>query len=133
MNPKLGTGIYFNGQQMSTGNDDQGKVLFNFADASTLSINGQIDGTILAPYAVFTSTSQVGGTVIAASISKTGEMENIEFDGALPQIDIYPEGTGSTQSVVPEPGTLWLLTSGLLVVMFLIGRDLRRRRRKNSA
>jgi choice-of-anchor A domain-containing protein len=109
----LGTGIYVNGQQEGDGNNDDADILFNFADASAVSIDGQLDGAVLAPFAIFTSDSQVGGTIIAAQIGQTGEVHNLEFEGALP-----------AQDEAPEPGTLSLMGIGLL---FIGGLFLRRR------
>jgi len=112
-NVTLGAGIYVNGQQEGDGNNDDADILFNFADASTVSIDGQLDGAVLAPFAIFTSGSQVGGTIIAAQIGQTGEVHNLEFEGTLP-----------AQDEVPEPGTLSLMGIGLL---FMGGLFLRRR------
>ncbi len=112
-NVTLGAGIYVNGQQEGDGNNDDADILFNFADASTVSIDGQLDGAVLAPFAIFTSDSQVGGTIIAAQIGQTGEVHNLEFEGTLP-----------AQDEIPEPGTLSLMGIGLL---FMGGLSLRRR------
>jgi len=102
----LGTGIYFNGQQEGDNNNDSGDILFNFAGASAVNIDGQLDGAVLAPFAVFTGDSQVGGNIIAAQIGETGEIHNIEFAGTLP----------SPPSETPEPGTILLLGTGLLLM-----------------
>ncbi len=45
----LATGIYLNGQQESDQNNDGGAILFNFSDATSVRIAGQLDGSILAP------------------------------------------------------------------------------------
>jgi choice-of-anchor A domain-containing protein len=105
-NVTLGTGIYFNGQQESDSNNDQGMILFNFPDASTVTIDGQFDGALLAPFATLTGDSQMGGNFIAAAIGQTGEVHNEEFEGILP----------STPSLAPEPGTLTLMGSGILFI-----------------
>ena len=117
-NVTLGAGIYFNGKQESDSNDDEGMILFNFPDASTVSIDGQFDGALLAPFATLTGNSEMGGTFIAAAIGETGEVHYDAFEGTLP----------STPSPTPEPGTLVLMGSGLL---FMAGRIavLGRRRR----
>jgi choice-of-anchor A domain-containing protein len=75
-NVTLGTGIYFNGQQESDSNNDSGMILFNFPDASTVAIDGQLDGAVLAPFATLTGNSQMGGNFIAAAIGQTGEVHN---------------------------------------------------------
>lgn len=101
-NVTLGAGIYFNGVQESDSNDDGNKILFNFADAVTVSIDGQFDGTLLAPFAILTGDSQMGGTFIAAQVGETGEVHYGGFDGTLPN------------TVTPEPGTFGLMAIGLL-------------------
>ncbi len=106
----LGGGIYVNGQEEGDNNNDDGDILFNFPDASTVSIEGQLDGAVLAPFAIYTSDSQVGGTILAAAIGQTGEVHNLEFEGAL------PEGGA------PEPKTLVLMGTGLLFVAGLVRR-----------
>lgn len=121
-NVTLGTGIYVNGQQEGDGNNDNGDILFNFADATSVDIDGQLDGAVLAPFAVFTSGSQVGGNIIAAAIDETGEDHSIEFTGTLPSPP-SPNLTTSS-SLAPEPGTMLLLGTGLLL---LAGLVLRRR------
>lgn len=128
ISPVLGTAIYFNGQEESITNDDQGNILFNFADATSLNIDKQMDGTILVPFAVFTSNSQIGGTVIAVSIDNTGEMENLEFGGTLPPGDGYQSGV-SSDAVVPEPATIWLTGTGVLMLALIVGITRYRQRR----
>lgn len=115
--PTLGTGIYFNGQQESDSNNDGGDILFNFASATSVTIDGQYDAALLAPFAVLTGGSQMGGTFIAAAIGDTGEVHNLEFEGTLPT---DPGTTAST----PEPSTLALLGTGVLSLAAAIRRKL---------
>jgi choice-of-anchor A domain-containing protein len=118
-NVTLGTGIYFNGQQESDSNNDSGMILFNFPDASTVAIDGQLDGAVLAPFATLTGNSQMGGNFIAAAIGQTGEVHYDAFEGTLP----------STPSPTPEPGSLTLMGSGLL---FMTGWLARKRLSKRA-
>jgi len=111
-NVTLGAGIYLNGQQESDSNNDESKILFNFANATSVAIDGQLDGAVLAPFAVLTSNSQMGGNFIAAAIGLTGEDHNDEFAGTLP--------TFSQPDLAPEPGTLLLMGSGLLMLIGLL-------------
>ncbi len=113
-NVTLGTGIYLNGNQESDQNNDNGNILFNFSTASNVTINGQLDGSILAPFALLSGGSQMGGTFIAAQIGQTGEVHNLEFTGTDP----LPPPTAAT----PEPATLSLLGTGMLSMAALLKR-----------
>ena len=99
----LNTGIYYDGVQ-ETDADSSG-ILFNFANASAVTIDGQLDGSILAPYAYLTGTSQMGGTMIAASVGQTGEVHYDAFTGNV------------ALTATPEPASLALLGLGLLMIM----------------
>lgn len=112
----VGTGIYHNGVQVSGDSGANSAILFNFADALTVSVNGQFNASVLAPYALLTGGSQMGGTFIAAQIGQTGEVHNVEFTGTI------PGGVAPT----PEPNTLALLGTGALSIAGVI-----RRRKKN--
>ena len=59
-------------------------LLFNFATATSVTIDGQIDTTVLGPNAYLSGGSQMGGGFIAASIGSTGEVRCDPFTGALP-------------------------------------------------
>lgn len=111
-NVKLGAGLYYNENQTSGDSSADANILFNFPDAQTVAIDGQFDASILAPFAVLTGNSQMGGTFIAAQIGQTGEVHNIEFTGTLP----------STTSPVPEPRSLALMGTGILSLAGLIRR-----------
>jgi choice-of-anchor A domain-containing protein len=74
--------IYFQGSTVTDTN--AGSILFNFPSATSVTINGQFDGTLLAPYASLTGGSQMGGTFIAASIGATGEVHYDVFKNTLP-------------------------------------------------
>jgi len=99
----LNTGIYYNGVQETDANAS--KILFNFANAQAVTIDGQLDGSILAPYAYLTGTSQMGGTMIAASVGPTGEVHYDAFTGNVGLV------------ATPEPASLALLGMGLLMIM----------------
>jgi len=108
----LGAGIYVNGVQESDTNDDDNMILFNFGQATSVTIDGQLDGAVLAPFAILSGNSQMGGTFIAAAIGQTGEIHNDEFDGTLP----------TTTAATPEPGSLALLGTGVLSAVGMIPR-----------
>jgi hypothetical protein len=105
--------VLFDGTQESDSNNDDGDILFNFASATSLTIDQQVDAAVLAPDAALTDNAgQIGGTIMAASIAVDGgEVHNLEFTGTLPSV-----------TVTPEPGTLLLLGTGMLFVVWLAGR-----------
>ncbi len=110
----LGTGLYYNENQNSGDSSAGNDILFNFSDATSVTINGQFNASILAPFAILSGSSQMGGTFIAAQIGQTGEVHNDEFTGILPQ---------SPSAVTPEPTGLALFGTGALM---LIGAAKRR-------
>jgi choice-of-anchor A domain-containing protein len=94
-------------------------ILFNFPTATTLSFSNVFTSSILAPFADFTSGSNVSGTIIVGQLGTTAETHNDYFDGTgIPAI---------TATSTPEPMTFLLLGGGL----FAIG-GLKKRLRKSS-
>jgi len=115
----LGTGIYYNDQQNSGDSSANSNILFNFADAQSVVLNGQFTASALAPFAVLSGNSQIAGTFIAAAIGQTGEVHNQEFTGNLPPIP---------SAAAPEPASLALMGTGITAFAGL----LRRRRTKKA-
>jgi choice-of-anchor A domain-containing protein len=74
--------ILFQGSTVTDAN--AGNILFNFPNANAVTINAQFDGVFLAPNASLSSTNQMGGILIAASIATTGETHYDPFVGTLP-------------------------------------------------
>ena len=105
--PTLGAAIYYNGVQHSGDDAADEDILFNFATASTLTLDQGFSASVLAPFAILTNTGQIGGNFIAAQINSSGEVHNVEFNGTLP-------GDPGTLTATPEPGTLVLLGTGVL-------------------
>ncbi len=114
--PVLNNAILVNGTQEGDSNDDNNLILFNFENASSVTINGQFDAALLAPNAVLSSTddAQMGGNFIVGSVGQTGEVHNDEFQGTIPLF--------SSSSAAPEPGTFTLMSSGFLFLAALLFR-----------
>ena len=74
-------------------------VIWNFYNATTLNFGSEFGGTVIAPNAAVTNSSPIDGDLIAGSFTGSGELHNYPFLGTL---------------AVPEPGTIALLSVGLL-------------------
>jgi len=103
--------ISLTGNFMGLFDDLRGRVLFNFAEASQVTVSTFVEGSILAPKADFRGTGHVEGTVIGQSVSQAFEL------GYEPFVPTTP---------VPEPQTYAMLLAGLSVLGFL-GRRRQRR------
>ncbi|MEW6599665.1 MAG: choice-of-anchor A family protein [Nitrospirota bacterium] len=96
-----GTGADFSGFGISGYEGKQGNILYNFYGADLLNIqNIGVKGSVLAPYAnVGFNSAHIDGTLIANSLTGTGEFHQYEFDYNVP--------------VVPEPvSSILFLTGG---------------------
>lgn len=114
----LGTGIYYNNQQNSGDSSADSDILFNFADATSVTIDGQFTASALAPFAVLSGNAQMAGTYIAAAIGQTGEVHNQEFTGTLPPVGPI--------AATPEPASLALMGTGITALAGI----LRKRKKK---
>jgi choice-of-anchor A domain-containing protein len=79
-----------------------GNVIWNFVDATSLTLNNQV-GTVLAPKAALTVNSSLTGQVFAAS-----------FQGNNLGVGTPSYYSGATPQAVPEPGTMAVLGLGVL-------------------
>ena len=88
---------------------DKQHVIYNFTDATSLSISGiSVQGTVLAPKATVTfGNGNIEGQLIAGNLNGNGEAHNYLFTGSLP-----------TPVSVPEPSALLLVcAAGGMIVM----------------
>jgi choice-of-anchor A domain-containing protein len=97
----------------------QGNILYNFYDADLLTIhNIAVQGSILAPDAdVIFNSGQINGTLIAGSLTGTGQSNLYLFDH-----DLFDHN--SPVRPVPEPATIILLGAGLAGV-FVVGKKIK--------
>lgn len=99
-------------------------VLFNFFEATTLSMQS-FDGSILAPLATVTFTNgQMNGALMAGAVNsltyQNGEFHNVLFEGLLPT----PPATTTQITPVPEPASLLMFGAAGLILL-LVGAVLR--------
>jgi hypothetical protein len=111
-----GSAIDFKGNEEGNITGTAGDVIWNFFQATTVDLETQIGGQILAPDAAVTNGNQIDGSLVAKSWNGNGELHSNLFTGISP-------------FAVPEPGTWALMTVGIGAV----GASLRLRRGKTSA
>lgn len=92
-------------------------IIYNFLDATTLNINREVYGSVLAAKATVTNTANINGTVIAKIFNQSAE---VHLGTYARSITIVPDDVGT----VPEPATWALLIAGFGVT----GAAMRRRR-----
>jgi len=85
-------------------------IIWNFEDATSLSFEGW-HGTVLAGDASVTNSSAMEGTLYAANFTGNGELHDDPFAGTLP-----------TSAAVPEPASIALFLSGLLLLLLAYRR-----------
>jgi choice-of-anchor A domain-containing protein len=110
------TNMLVDGQQNTPGSSVASRVLFNFyEDRSTLTLGNVFGGSVLAPYATITGTSQYNGTLIAKALDFQGEIHGEgEFMGTAP-------------APVPEPSVMGVVGIGILGLLLRPGISKKRR------
>jgi PEP-CTERM motif len=100
-------------------------VMFNFSTATNVDVSAGLDASVLAPFALLTSSGQIDGNFIAAQIDITGngEAHNVEFTGTVTQPG-SPKDPPPPPSTVPEPGTLLLMGTGAIALLAGVRRRL---------
>jgi choice-of-anchor A domain-containing protein/MYXO-CTERM domain-containing protein len=111
-----GTNVTMQNFGISLSGVDRTHVLFNFAQATTLTYSGiDVTGSILAPYAAVSGSGVIHGSLIAASYSGQGQIDAAPFAGAIP----------AAPARIPEPSSLAIYAVGLVA----LAAAARRRRR----
>ena len=112
-----------NGVQESDSNNDNNRILFNFEDASRVTIKSQYDAALLKPHATLSDDAQMGENFIVAAVGQTGEVHHDEYVDAIPEF-IFRDDEPAP-ATTPEPGTLALMGSGILFMAALVHRQKR--------
>jgi choice-of-anchor A domain-containing protein len=96
------------------GTYDETRTLFNFVDATTLTLtNFGMHGSILAPNAAVSGTwGNIDGSLMAASFSGSTQLNWHPFAGSLPVPPEIPRQPNPPVTGVPEPSTWALLLAG---------------------
>jgi choice-of-anchor A domain-containing protein len=117
--------LNFNGGSFNLGSLANNQVLFNFGNAQTLSLqNLAFEGALLAPLATVTFNSgHIDGALIVNTYSDSGQINYVGFNDPLPTYQVAG-GSGGTQVSSPEPGSLALFGTGLLVIGLVFRRRL---------
>jgi len=111
-----GDNLNFNGGSFNLGSLANNQVLFNFGNATTLSLqNLAFEGALLAPLATVNfSSGHIDGALIANNYNGPGQVNYVGFNDPLP---IYTaSGSGGTVVATPEPGSIALFGTGVLVI-----------------
>jgi len=112
---RLQRDIYFQGSTVTDANASN--ILFNFATATSVTLDGQIFATVLAPYASLTGGSQMGGVFIAGNIGSTGQVHYDAFGGKLPDGCSNGSASLSVSCAAVTSGTVGsAFNSGLITV-----------------
>lgn len=119
-NATLAAPIYVNGSPLGLTSSTGEKILLNFPDATNVSLHVDCNASVLAPWAVLTSTAPMRGTFIAAQVGQTGPVQHADFTGILPPGTRGSQGFRSVQA--PEPTSIALLGTGLLGLAGVVRR-----------
>jgi choice-of-anchor A domain-containing protein len=109
-----GDNLNFNGGSFNLGSLADNQVLFNFGNATTLSLeNLAFNGALLAPLATVNfSSGQINGALIADNYMGPGQVNYVGFNDPLPTYT----ASGGTVVATPEPGSIALFGTGVVVL-----------------
>jgi len=124
-----GNNLNFNGGSFNLGSLANNQVLFNFGNATTLSLqNLAFEGALLAPLATVNfSSGHIDGALIANTYTGSAQVNYVGFNDPLPTYQT--SGSGGTVVATPEPESIVLFATGAVV----IGLFFRRRRTTGAA
>jgi choice-of-anchor A domain-containing protein len=83
------------------------RVVWNFYNATSLTLNAQFGGSVLATQAALTNRNNVEGGVFVKTLNQQGEIHQGAYTGVL------PAARQTTSSDVPEPASLGLVALAL--------------------
>lgn len=110
-----------NFQTIDFGSNNYSDVIYNFYEAVTITLSSNVYGSILAPLATLTSTSNVEGSVGVKSIGTGFRGEIHEFlTTVTPPSTETPTIEGPVE--VSEPST-WLIFSGIAFVLLRLRKS----------
>ncbi|MCJ2184945.1 choice-of-anchor A family protein [Novosphingobium sp. 1949] len=104
-------------------------VIWNFYEATDLTVKTGWYGSILAPYAAATTYNFIEGSAVFASLNQYGEMHVGTYSGSWDPAPTDTTSSSTTSSsggtAVPEPGMVGLFALGLAALVLLRRRRAR--------
>jgi len=85
-------------------------VIWNFYEATSITLNTLFQGSLIAPLADLTSSTPIRGSVVVNNYYQNGEIHLPAFNGTLD----YEVAVNTPVASVPAPSSLFILASALL-------------------